>query len=175
MESYAFDYDEAAEYWAKKDAKTVAMDPEALKEKIRDFIEKHNTCALATASGDLVRCTPIEYNYVNDCFYLFSEGGLKFKNLKTNKHVGLAVYEAYAGFGKLKSLQVTGSAGMVEPFSEEYLKLLDFKKIPVEAIKKLSQPLNLIKVIPEACDYLDSELKNEGFGNRQHLEVSGKL
>ena len=114
-EEYKFDYDAAAEYWAKKDAKAVAMEPKALKDKIKAFIERHNTCALATASDDLVRCTPIEYNYVDGCFYLFSEGGLKFKGLKVNKHVGLAIYETYAGFGKLKSLQVTGTADMVKP------------------------------------------------------------
>ncbi len=170
-EEYKFDYDAAAEYWAKKDAKAVAMEPKALKDKIKAFIERHNTCALATASDDLVRCTPIEYNYVDGCFYLFSEGGLKFKGLKVNKHVGLAIYETYAGFGKLKSLQVTGAADMVKPFSDEYLKLLDYKKIPVEAITKLPQPMNLIRVIPEAYDYLDSDLKNDGFGSRQHLDV----
>lgn len=37
--------------------------------------------------------------------------------------------------------------------------------------KKLPQPMNLIKVVPEAYDFLDSELKGEGFGSRQHLTV----
>ena len=171
---FDFDYDAAADYWVKKDAEAVSMNPQALKEKIKAFIEGHNTCALATASDDLVRCTPIEYNFVDGCFYLFSEGGLKFKGLKVNKHVGLAIYEPYAGFGKLKSLQVTGTAEMVEPFSEEYLKLLDYKKIPVEAIRKLPQPMNLIKIVPEAYDYLDSDSKNDGFGSRQHLNVVRK-
>ena len=94
--------------------------------------------------------------------------------MKVNKHGGLAIYEPYAGLGKLQSLQVTGTAEMVEPFSEEYLKLLDYKKIPVEAIRKLPQPMNLIKVTPEAYDYLDSDLKNDGFGSRQHLDVVRK-
>jgi len=174
MNFFEFDYDAAAEYWVKKDAKAAAMNPEALKEKIRAFIGEHNTCALATASDELVRCTPIEYNFVDDCFYLLSEGGLKFKGLKVNKHVGLAIYETYAGFGKLKSLQVTGVAGMVEPFSEEYLKLLAYKNIPVEAIRNLPHPINLIRVIPEAYDYLDSDLKNDGYGSRQHFDVVKK-
>ena len=168
---FDFDYDAVADYWVKKDAETASMDPQPLKEKITAFIKGHNTCALATASDDLVRCTPIEYNYVDGCFYSFSEGGLKFKGLKVNKHVGLAIYESYAGFGKLKSLQVIGTAGMVAPFSEEYLRLLDYKKIPVEAIRKLPQPMNLIRVTPEAYDYLDSDLKNDVFGSRQHLDV----
>ncbi|MEE3392056.1 MAG: pyridoxamine 5'-phosphate oxidase family protein [Lachnospiraceae bacterium] len=174
MEKYEFDYDAAAEYWVKKDALAIPMDPKDLKVKIRAFLEAHNTCALATAADNMVRCTPIEYNYVDGYFYLFSEGGLKFKGLKVNKNVGLAIYETYAGFGKLKSLQVTGKACMVPPFSDEYLKLLDYKKIPVEAIRKLPQPMNLIRIIPETYDYLDSDLKNDGFGSRQHLDVIKK-
>lgn len=131
----------------------------------------HNTCALATASADMVRNTPIEYNFVDGDFYFFSEGGLKFKGLKENKNVGLAIYEPYGEFANLKSLQVEGIANMVEPFSEEYLKIMEHKKIPVEAMKKLPQPMNLIKVVVKSFDYFESDFKKEGYGSRQHLEV----
>lgn len=83
-----------------------------------------------------------------------------------------AIYEPYGGFANLKSLQVEGFANMVEPFSEEYLKIMEHNKIPVEAMKKLPQPMNLIKVVAKSYDYLDSDLKKEGFGSRQHLNVS---
>ncbi len=36
--------------------------------------------------------------------------------------------------------------------------------------RKLPKPMNLIKIVPEAFDYLDSDLKKDGFGIRQHLE-----
>ena len=49
---------------------------------------------------------------------------------------------------------------------------MEHKKIPVEAMKKLPQAMNLIKVVPVAYDYLDSDLKKEGFGSRQHLIMS---
>ena len=168
---WEMDFDSAADYWELKDKDSVKMEVSALKDKIEAFIGANKTCALATASSDMVRCTPIEYNYLDGCFYLFSEGGLKFKGLKENKNVGLAIYEAYAGFGKLKGLQVVGTASMVEPFSEEYLKVMEYRKIPVEAMKKLPQPMNLIKVSPTSYDYLDSSLKDEGVGVRQHLDV----
>lgn len=164
-------YDEAAEYWIEKDRDSVHMDQTALKDRVEAFISAHNTCALATASGDFVRCTPIEYNYLNGCFYLFSEGGLKFKSLKGNKHIALAIYEPYSGFQNLKSLQVMGTAEMVEPFSEEYRILLKHKHIPEDKMKKLPSPMNLIKIMPGSYDYLDSDLKKDGFGNRQHLDV----
>ncbi len=48
--------------------------------------------------------------------------------------------------------------------------MLEYKKIPVEAIRKMPQPMNLIKITPESFDYLDSDLKKEGFNIRQHYE-----
>ena len=168
---YQPDYDSAVSHWIERDKDSVHMEAADLKERIESFIGAHNTCALATASADMVRNTPIEYNYVDSCFYFFSEGGLKFRGLKENKNVGLAIFEPYGGFGQLKSLQVQGVASMVEPFSEEYLKLMEYKKIPVEAMKKLPQAMNLIKVVPTSYDYLDSDLKNNGFGSRQHMDV----
>ena len=167
---WEMDYESAANHWLEKDKDSVHMEEAALKIRIESFIAGHNTCALATASADMVRNTPIEYNYVDSNFYFFSEGGLKFKGLKENKNVGIAIYEPYGGFVSLKSLQVQGVAEMVEPFSEEYLKIMEHKKIPVEAMKKLPQPMNLIKVVAVSMDYLDSDLKKEGFASRQHIE-----
>lgn len=168
---YQPDYDKAAAHWIERDRDSAHMEGAALKEKIEEFVGAHNTCALATGAGAFVRNTPIEYNYVDECFYFFSEGGLKFKGLKENKNVSIAIFESYGGFGQLKSLQVQGEASMIEPFSEEYLKLMEHKKIPVEAMKKLPQAMNLIKVAPTAFDYLDSDLKKDGFASRQHLDV----
>lgn len=165
------DYKAAASYWTEKDKSAVKMDPEELKAEIEAFLAKHKVCALATAAEDFVRCTPIEYNYVDGCFYLFSEGGLKFKALESNKHVCMAIFQESADFGNLASLQVTGTAQIVEPWSEEYVKIVEFKKIPVEVLKKLPQPMNLIKIVPEVFDFLKSDLKKKGFGSRQQLKV----
>ena len=76
------DYDEAASYWEKQDAKAKRMDRDALMAKAEEFLAAHNTCALATGHGGQVRCTPIEYTYRQGCFWLLSEGGEKFRNLK---------------------------------------------------------------------------------------------
>ena len=54
---------------------------------------------------------------------------------------------------------------------KEYIKLLNYKKIPVEGMKKLHKAMNLIKVAPVSYDLLDSELKQEGVDSRQHLDV----
>ena len=54
------------------------------------------------------------------------------------------------------------AASLIKPFSEEYIKLLDYKKIPIEGMKKLPKAMNLIKVVPKSFDLLDSDLKKEG-------------
>lgn len=85
------------------------------KKAVEEYIQANNTCALATAAGDFVRCTPLEYTYHDDCFWIFSEGGEKFYALEKNKNVCLVIFDKYEGFGKLKGMQVTGLASIVEP------------------------------------------------------------
>ena len=135
------------------------------------FIQEHKVCALATGSGEYVRCTPIEYNFVDGAFYLFSEGGMKFKGLKDNKNVCLAIFDAgdKVGFGELHSAQISGAAEIVEPFSEEYLKLLQYKHIPKEMIRKMPEPIHLIKITPVEAEFLDTDFKKDGYNARQKV------
>ena len=165
------DYKAAANYWIEKDSTSVKMSQEELLSEIEKILKKHRVCALATAAGDFVRCTPIEYNYIDGCFYLFSEGGLKFRALEENKHVCLAIYAENADFGNLEGLQVTGLAEIIEPWSQEYTKIVEYKKLPVEAMKKLPQPMNLIKIVPQEFDILNSSFGKNGFSSRQHLSM----
>ena len=72
-------FKKAADYWKNKEM--TAMPKEELKKAVEEYIASNNTCALATGTGDYVRCTPIEYSYHNDKFWMFSEGGEKFIGL----------------------------------------------------------------------------------------------
>ena len=146
------DYVKAIEHWKPVDAAAVKMPDEKLKAAIEEYICKNNTCALATGSGSQIRNTPIEYSYHDGAFWMFSEGGEKFIGLEKNKQVCLAIFDGYAGFGKLKGMQVQGEADIIEPFSEEYIAAATYKKIPIEALKKLPQTMYLIKVVPERID-----------------------
>ena len=51
-------FENAVQYWNKKEQ--VKMPKEALKSAIDAYVMENNTCALATGTGDYVRCTPIE-------------------------------------------------------------------------------------------------------------------
>lgn len=162
------EYQKAAEHWDKIDEKSKAVPPEPLAKAITDYIAKNNTCALATGTGDFIRCTPIEYAYHDGAFFLFSEGGKKFIGLEKNKNVALVIFDKYEGFGHLMGLQVSGHAELIEPFSSEYNAEAAYKKIPLEALKKLPEPIHLIKVTPLRFDFLNSDFKKDGYASRQH-------
>ena len=161
-------FERAAQYWHHKDQ--AAMPAEELKQAVEEYIHANNTCALATGTGDYVRCTPIEYSFHDGKFWMFSEGGGKFHALEKNKHVCLAIFDKYEGFGKLKGMQVTGVAELVKPFSDEYNIAAEFRKIPLDALKKMPHTMNLIKVQPEKIEFLNSDFKKDGADSRQKLE-----
>lgn len=161
------DYVRAAAYW--KDKEQIKIPEEELKQAVKKYIDENNTCALAIGAGDFIRCTPIEYSYHDGKFWMFSEGGEKFIGLEKNKNVCLAIYDKYNGFGSLRSLQVMGTAEMIEPFSDVYKAHADYKKIPISALEKLESPMNLICVTPVQIEVLFSEFKKEGYSSRQTL------
>lgn len=163
------EYEKAASYWTKKEAALKRMEPEELKAEIDAYLSAHNTCALATGTGSFVRCTPIEYTYLEDKIWLISEGGLKFNALAENENVCLAIFDPYQGFGKLGGMQVEGTAKIIEPFSETYLHVLEIKKIPVKALKNLDHTMYMICITPSRIDYLSSEIKKRGYDSRQFL------
>ena len=163
------EYDIAAGHWIERDKEGRKMEPAELKLEIEKYILSKNVCALATGSGDFIRCTPIEYTYHDGAFWMFSEGGLKFRALKENRNICLAVYDRYEGLGHLKGMQISGAAEVVEPFSEEYLKAAEYKKIPVEVLRKLHPAIYLIKVVPAEIDFLNSDFKEREYSSRQTL------
>lgn len=162
-------FENAADYWNKQERE--CMPEEQLKKKVEAYISTKNVCALATGTGDYVRCTPLEYSYHDEKFWIFSEGGEKFIGLAKNDNVSLAVFDGYDGFHNLKSVQVMGKAEIIEPFSKEYNTHAEYKKIPLTALEKLETPMNLICITPTKIEALFSDFKKEGYSVRQTLLV----
>lgn len=165
------EYAQAANYWKEKEPSQVKMDEGVLHKAVEDYIRANNTCALAVAAGDFVRCTPLEYVYYEKTFWIFSEGGEKFYAIEKNKNVCLAIFDKYEGFGKLKGMQVTGIAELVKPFSEEYTRLAEAHKIPLKTLEKMPHPMNLIKISPKKIEFLNSDFKKDGVDSRQTLHT----
>ena len=145
------------------------MPDNLLKEEIRKFIINHNTCALATGKGEFVRCTPLEYLYDNDNFYIITEGGLKFKGILQNDAVCIGIADNYENMGSVKGLQISGVAKILKLFTEEYLNIFKLKKIQLSALEKIPVNLYVIKVIPEKFEFLNAEFKKNNFASKQEL------
>lgn len=164
------EYEEAASYWKKKDAESVKLDEAKLKKAVEEYILANKTCALATGAGEFVRCTPIEYTYHHGAFWMFPKAARSLPHWKRIRMCVWPFFDKYEGFGKLKGMQVTGEAELVAPFSDEYNAAAEFRKIPLDALKKMPHTMNLIKVQPKKIEFLNSDFKKDGADSRQMLE-----
>lgn len=160
-------FTQAQSFWTRKDETENKLDPAALYDWISSFLSAQKVLTLATGTGNYVRCTPLEYTWHDGALWIFTEGGLKFKGLKENKNVAAAVFETNASFGELKSLQIEGIAEIVDLYSDEYNAAAAFRKIPLQTLKKLPEPMWLLKITPAEITCLNSDWKKEGFGSRQ--------
>ena len=164
------EYKEAANYWKAKECREMPM--EQLKPIVEEYLNTSSVCALATGTGDHVRCTPLEYSYHDGKFWIFTEGGEKFIGLEKNENVSLAVFDKNPSFGELKSVQVMGKAAIIEPMSAEYVAHAEYKKIPVAALQNLAdqgKPMHLLCIKPVKMDVLFSEFKKKGYDSRQTI------
>ena len=167
------EYKSAANFWRTKDRKEMPVDE--LKSVVEEFLRSSAVCALATGTGDYVRCTPLEYSFHDGKFWIFTEGGEKFIGLEKNKNVSLSVFEKNPNFGELKSVQVMGTAKLIEPMSADYIAHAEHKKIPVPALQKLAdqgRAMHLLCIAPIRMDVLLSEFKKQGYDSRQVLEYN---
>ena len=83
----------------------------------------------------------------------------------------LAVFEPSYEFGKLESVQATGTAEVVDPMSEKFSRAATEKKLTGATLEKMRTKLHLIEVTPTRFDYLCSTLRKRGFGVRQRIEL----
>lgn len=167
------EYKKAANFWKEKEVKEMPV--EQLKPVVEDFLRDSTVCALATGTGDYVRCTPLEYSYHDGKFWIFTEGGEKFIGLEKNRNVSLAVFEKNPNFGELKSVQVMGTAKLIEPMSAAYVAHAEYKKITLAALKKLADqghPMHLLCIAPARMDVLFSDFKKQGYDSRQKLDFT---
>lgn len=165
------EYEDASTFWTRRDQKENKLDPDELLNWIESFLSSHKVLALASGGESFIRCTPLEYSWHHGALWIFSEGGLKFKGLKENKHVAAAIFDPDPSFSGLKSMQIAGTAEIVNPDSDEYKAAAAFKNIPLETLEKLPETMWLIKIIPSEFTCLDSDFKKKGFGSRQIFEA----
>ncbi|MDD5922153.1 MAG: hypothetical protein PUC44_03100 [Eubacteriales bacterium] len=88
----------------------------------------------------------------------------------------LTVFKTNAEFGMLQSLQMTGAAFVLDdPEDPAYRIEAEIRKIQLEALQKLDDPMYLIRIQPGEITVLNSELRKRGYRSRQTVSVSGKV
>ena len=164
-------YELPKNYWKERDPQGKQVEREKLLGIIEDFISKHNVMGLATSHGNIVRNTPVEYEYYENSFWFLSEGGKKFDGLEVNKNVCLAIFDQMEK-GICRGLQVTGIAHVIEPEDPAYMAYFKRRKISPDTFsKRVPYPIPMIKIQVKEFDYFDWALAKEKYHMRQHLDI----
>jgi len=86
---------------------------EAFEKDLKNFLARNHVLHLGTCKGRVPRVTPLEYRLNGLTFFILSEGGGKFANLKENRRVSFGIAEPYdsqADFFSNKGVQAWGTA-----------------------------------------------------------------
>lgn len=151
------DIKSAVNVWEMRRISGVQMPRGELLTEFEDFVSKRANCALATGSGTYVRNTPMRYSYRAGRFYLFTEGGFKFKGLQANPNVCLAIYDPADTSSITRGVTVEGEAVV-----SEY-------KPDANANNSTAQ-LFMITITPRAIDYLNPDFEKKGYYQLQRLQ-----
>ncbi|MBQ4505636.1 MAG: pyridoxamine 5'-phosphate oxidase family protein [Firmicutes bacterium] len=171
MSEFTPDFKRFQNFWIEQQKTAVHMEPDKARAHIEDFIKRHNTCGFATGYGDFIRCTPIEYTYMDGAFWFVSEGGSKFIGLEKNRNVSLAIFEYYGDARDSHGLQVTGKAEFYSNTSDEFKKLLAFKGIPYDMLKAAKVEVAVVRVVPSRFEMYDTDFVKMGCDVRQTVEA----
>ena len=151
--------------------KAKAMEEDRLMEEIRSFVSSHTTLALATAADGYIRCTPLEYTFLDDVFYISTEGGSKFRGIIENGRVSAAIFNPLTKLTEGASLQLLGEAESVPVNSPEYKVAMTAKHITEEKLSALPVTVFLIRLTPLRYEFINADFLNLGYDSRQLLNT----
>jgi nitroimidazol reductase NimA-like FMN-containing flavoprotein (pyridoxamine 5'-phosphate oxidase superfamily) len=129
------------------------LSKEELEKEIIDYLSKRQICSLATCGKDGVPRISV-VNYVNEglTFYIFSEGGDKFKNLKENNKVAIGVGDHYKAFDAMRGVNMWGIAEVFTEDTQEFTHYIKFFKPILEDLEKeigfhMEFPKGMLRII----------------------------
>lgn len=129
---------------------------------MEDFLAHHNTGVLTTGSGHSLRATPIEYVFVGQKLYFFSEGGEKFIHLYRNPRAAFAVFDAFTDTAHLGGLQIEGSIRLMQSRDPAYQAAAAAKGISEKRLAAMAVVLHGIELTPQRMTFVWS-----GFARRK--------
>jgi len=136
----------------------------AFEKVLMKFLKRNNVLHLSTSRNNIPRTTPIEYRLDGFTFYMLSEGGSKFNNLKVNNTVSFSIAETYhpeKDFWGAKGLQAWGKAKVYSKKTDPRRFDNALKKMKVyESLKKMGQNelppqinFRVIEITPDRMKY----------------------
>ncbi|RMF97117.1 MAG: hypothetical protein D6734_02790 [Candidatus Schekmanbacteria bacterium] len=135
------------------------LTPDKVKKDIIKYLNENTVLHLATCYNNNPRVTPIEYRNDGLKIYIFSEGGVKFRNLKQNPKVSVSIASPYnrkKDYFSSRGLQMWGKAKVYTKESniEEFRKCIklmgiDEKKLPT------NYPFKVIVIELDKIRYTD--------------------
>ena len=128
------------------------------------FLKKQNVLHLSTCKDNIPRTTPLEYRLSGFTFYILSEGGKKFVNLKTNKNVSFSIaapYNPKKDFWGSKGIQAWGKASVYSKksnpkrFEAALQKMRVYETIKLMGLRELPKQFNyrIIEISPDEIRY----------------------
>ncbi len=138
--------------------------PVSVERDLTRFIKRNEVLHLSTYQKNVVRSTPVGYRSKGLTFYILSEGGGKFANLKENKRVAFSIAEPYSvddDFWGYKGLQAWGKARVYSRIKNPDLFKEAFKAMGLRVgakklkLKDLSPYFNhkIIEIVPVRIKY----------------------
>jgi hypothetical protein len=141
---------------------------ESFEKDLRKFIDRNQVLHLSTSRKDKPRSTPLGYVSQGLTFFILSEGGGKFSNLKANKHVSFSIAEPYymeKDFLGDKGLQAWGKAKVysMKQSPKHFREAL--KKMKIKRGKRTLEPEDLpaifhyriIEITPDRIKYRNAK------------------
>jgi hypothetical protein len=137
---------------------------EELEKVLLKFLRKNNVLHLSTCKDTFPRTTPLEYRLWGFTFFILSEGGGKFINLKANNNVSFSIaapYNPKKDFWGAKGLQAWGKALVYSQktnpkrFEEALQKMGVYETLKLMGVKELPKQFNyqIIEITPDEIRY----------------------
>ena len=136
----------------------------AFEKVLLKFLKEQNILHLSTCKNNLPRTTPLEYRLHGLTFYILSEGGGKFNNLKVNKNISFSIaapYHPKEDFWGAKGVQAWGKAKVYtrktnpRRFEDALRKMKVYESIKKMGLKDLPPQINfrIIEITPDIIKY----------------------
>ena len=144
---------------------------EELEKEIIDYLSKKHPCTLATCGNDGVpRVSVVDYVSEGLSLYIFSEGGVKFKNIRENNKAGVGIGTSTQTIRSVRGVNIGGTAEVFTEETPEFAHAMKlFKPLLEDFEKQIGGPIKfppgmmrIIRVTPTRMVYYHY---NKGIAN----------